>query len=741
MELSKAVPFEAGPHDMGATLHRLRGEALQLAFPGPVIVGLLLILTAGRFAEPLRAGLPGTLLLLLPLAAWELQRWHRLAGAWLLVGGCLVGGLLVVAWAQVGAAACLLAVPVGLATLYVSVAGGAFTALASSLYLLLAPPALLPADQTLRTVALLEVWSVLGLIWLTLCPLLTALEWSWSSHEQSRRRLEEVRDYQVQLKQTLSDLADANLQLTRLNRLADGLRQAAEDARRAKEQFVANVSHELRTPLNMILGFCEMIMRAPHTYGKIPPALLADLAVVLRNSQHLSSLIDDVLDLSQIEAGRMALTKERVALREIIEAAAVAVRPLYGSKGLYLETEVEDINLYCDRTRIREVVLNLLSNAGRFTEQGGVRICAWREGNDAVVTVADTGAGIPSEALDRVFRPFEQLDGSVGRRHGGTGLGLSISRSFVELHDGKMWLESQVGAGTTFYVRLPIDPPAPIEDAVSRWFSPYWHYEERTRRSLAPPASPRARYVILEAGEALQRLMSRYLDGAEIVAVTSLEEATEELNRVPTRALLANGPSVTATLEHLNSAALPYGTPAIAYSIPGIEEASGALGVSGYLVKPVSREALLTALERLQLRGRRLLVVDDEPEAVRLFWRMLDSAECGYRVLTAADGRQALEILRTQRPDAVLLDLVMPELDGFQLLAAKSADPALRDIPVIVISARDPAGQPVVTNGLAVTRGGGLSASQILACTEALTHLLSTSPLPGDPEPPRKPLA
>ena len=173
---------------------------------------------------------------------------------------------------------------------------------------------------------------------------------------------------------TLEDLASANVQLARLNQLAQGMRHAAEDARRAKEEFVANVSHELRTPPNMIVGFSEMMLQAPQTYGKkIPSALLADLAVIQRNSQHLSSLIDDVLDLSQIEVGKMALTKERVAFQEVVQAAVTAVRPLFDSKGLHLKTEVPgDLPLvFCDRTRIREVVLNLLSNAGRFTEHGG----------------------------------------------------------------------------------------------------------------------------------------------------------------------------------------------------------------------------------------------------------------------------------------------------------------------------------------------------------------------------------
>ena len=271
--------------------------------------------------------------------------------------------------------------------------------------------------------------------------------------------MDAARDAQADLKQAVKDLAEANLQTARLNQLLGMARHAAEEAERAKAEFVANVSHELRTPLNMVIGFAEMIMSAPKTYGRVSTALRADLAVIHRNSQHLAALIDDVLDLSQIEAGRMALTKERVALGEIIAAATEAIRPLYQTKGLYLRTEApEGLVVSCDRTRVREVLLNLLSNAGRFTEQGGVTVQARVMGQEVVVSVSDTGPGIAPEDQARLFQPFQQADGSIRRRFGGSGLGLSISKHFVELHDGRMWLESGVGSGTTIFFTLPFEP-------------------------------------------------------------------------------------------------------------------------------------------------------------------------------------------------------------------------------------------------------------------------------------------
>ena len=553
---------------------------------------------------------------------------------------------------------------------------------------------------------------------LMVSALYTTVDRSWNYYLRGRNLIEQARERQGEHNRAVKELADRNLQLARLNQLAQGLRQTAEDARRAKEQFVANVSHELRTPLNIVLGFSETILQAPEVYGgRIPPTLMADLAVVHRNAEHLSALIDDVLDLSQVEAGRMALTKERVCMSDIVDEAVAIVRPLFDSKGLYLRAKIPEglSPVLCDRTRIRQVLLNLLSNAGRFTEHGGVEMSASQAGNDIVVTVSDTGSGIAPEDREKIFRPFEQLDGSIRRRHGGTGLGLSISKHFVELHDGKMWFEIQEDVGTTFFFRLPIAPPAPRDGGPLHWLSTEWSYRLPTDRpTAAMPVSP-PRLVVLDSGGGLHRLLERYLDDAEIVAVSSLEEALQELSDAPCQALLVNDVSVSQTLEQLRaSSVLPSGLPTIICSILGAGDASVALGASDYLVKPVSRDALVDALDRLKLRGKTVLIVDDDPDALQLFGRMLAVSNDEYHTLLARDGREAMRILHEHRPDVMLLDLIMPNMDGFQVLDAVRRDPGLRDIPVILISARDPAGQPIATSAVAITRPGGLSAHQLL---------------------------
>ena len=712
--------------DLHATRRNLQEGSFLLSLPALYVAGFALIVGSGRFEDPLQGGVPGLMLLVLSSLVLTLYRVHYVTAAWLLVAECILVIWLLVVWSGMVAAISLLAIPVGLALLFVGTVAGTLVALACSFLLMWLPT----TDVSLKVVALVQIWSMIWLVWLTSRPLLTAMAWFQSSYQQSRSLLEQARDARVQLSQTLEDLAEANLQLTRMNRFAHAQRQRAEDARLAKEQFVSNVSHELRTPLNMIIGFIEMIMQSPKTYSeRIPDVLLADLDIILRNSRHLSSLIDDVLDLSQIDTGEAALTRESVLLREIVDAAVTAVRPLFNSKQLYLQVDVPVTlpPIYCDLIRIRQVVLNLLSNAGRFTERGGVCVRAWQEGAHALVSVADTGPGIARQHMEKVFQPFQQLDGSIRRQHGGSGLGLSISRGFVELHGGKMWVESEQGQGATFYFRLPISGDTLDSDSgVSRWFSPYVHYQERIHGPSLPVRPDRPRLVVLETGNALCRLLTRYLKDVEIVPVASLETALDEIARVPAQALLVNTETVADSLQQMEtSISLPFGLPAIVCSVPGIQESAGALGVSDYLIKPIARDALLAALDRLPMPNRTVLVVDDDPDALQLFRRMLVSAQRGYRVLRAMNGHQALEVLGLQRPDVVLLDLIMPGMDGFQLIAEMKKNPALAEIPVVVISAQDPAGQPIISKSLAVIRGGGISIHRLLATVEALVNTLA----------------
>jgi CheY-like chemotaxis protein len=255
---------------------------------------------------------------------------------------------------------------------------------------------------------------------------------------------------------------------------------------------------------------------------------------------------------------------------------------------------------------------------------------------------------------------------------------------------------------------------------------PQWEYRERTRPWQTPEIVARPRFVVLESGTSLQRLMARYLDGAEVVPVTNVQEALSELEVTPSQALLVNAASPAGAVRGLSQdKLLPVGVPVVVCSVPGVEQAASALRISDYLIKPISQEDLLAAMDKLGLSSGTVLIVDDEPDAVRLFRRMLVSAGRGYRVVRAGDGQEALDVLSEDAVDVILLDLVMPNLDGFQLLELKGTHPALRDIPVIVVSARDPVGHPIVSNALTVTQAGGLSVHHLLGFIEAATGLLS----------------
>ena len=588
--------------EMRELLAQVRDSTFTLALPLLGAVALVAV-SASALPDLTKAALCATALLWLGGLAWLLRGRSPYLAGWLLVIGWSVIIIALTAWAGMSAALWLLSFSGGLAVLLLGTRAGVGVATILTLVLVAAPEVWFPAGLVAgRAVSILGIWGMVAITWLAMRPLQIVGEWAWSAYGRSQELLDDAQDTQLRLNQMLDDLTSANTRLVRLNRLADGLRQEAEEARRAKEQFVANVSHELRTPLNMIIGFSEMILNAPQAYGaspsggRLPPALLADLAVILRNAQHLSGLIDDVLDLSQIEAGQMALVRERVALPEVIEEALVAVRPLFESKGLSLRADLEDglPEVSGDRTRIREVLLNLLSNAGRFTEQGGVTVAARRRDGELLVSVTDTGPGIAAADQSRLFQPFQQLDASLRRRFGGTGLGLSISQRFVEMHGGRMWVESAPGAGAAFRFTLPIEPLAPAARGAGRWLTPSWEYLERTHPSLAPVPPPEPEIVVCETGGSLAHLLTRYLQDAKVTSVADLTEALAQAASLRAHAVVVNATSAAEMLAQLESgSALPEGVPVMVCSVPGAPDAAGNLGVADYLVKPVARETLL----------------------------------------------------------------------------------------------------------------------------------------------------
>jgi signal transduction histidine kinase/DNA-binding response OmpR family regulator len=602
----------------------------------------------------------------------------------------------------------------------------------------------LPGEELL-TVEELMIAGMCGVLagfigWASVSSLLVMLEWSTDSYRTATDSLEEARNQRVELRQVQEDLVLANNELSRLTTRLKVMTEKAEEARRVKEEFVANVSHELRTPLNMIIGYTDLIMKSPQVYGKrIPARLLADISSIQRNSQHLVELINDVLDLSQVDAGRMALTKRWVSIREIIEGAIIAVQPLFESKGLYLQTEIpsDTMMVYCDSTRMREVVLNLLSNAGRLTEQGGIRVQVKEENHSIVVSVSDTGPGISEEDQAKLFEPFSQLDPMLNHRTGGSGLGLSISKRFVELHDGKMWLESQIGVGSTFFFSIPLGiqtEPLNVTPGATRWFNRYVEYTPRTRPYKAPRPEFIPRFVVVEKEKNIQRMLSRYTGRIEIVPAESLEAAAQQMEESPAQAVIINTQFSEESLPLIPT--MPYNTPVVSCWIPGKEEAARRLGVVEYLLKPTRQEDLVAALDRFGKPGLSLLMVDDDPETLQLFARIISVNRPDYHVIRASNGVEALELMRARLPDVVLLDLMLPDLNGYQVLREKAMDPAIGPIPVVIISSNDPVGVPVISNQFSVRRSSGLSVEEFLDCILAVIGALnSEARKPGQAQP------
>jgi signal transduction histidine kinase/CheY-like chemotaxis protein len=652
-------------------------------------------------------------------------------GAVVLIAGAVLAIWLTATWWQGTHALLLFTLPVGLAvallgprvSLLVCIVMVALLYLHSFTTL----PALLPHDMALAIFVIGFMW-VLGLIQgATSREVISKL---LEYRLQERASLEDARDHRLALKQANQDLSDAYKQLSMLNEQLRASRMEAEVARRVKEEFVANVSHELRTPLNMIIGFSELILNSPTLYGaKLAKPLLSDMNVIHRNSQHLSQLINDVLDLSQLEAAQMSLSRESVEVAKLVEESIDAVKPLYIAKGLHLETHLPPAlpQMLCDRLRLRQVLLNLLSNAGRFTDTGGVNLTISQKEHEIVFSVADSGPGILLEHQQKIFEPFQQADRSTSHHFGGNGLGLSISKRLVELHGGKMWLESTVGKGSNFSFSLPVDPIHIDIPSAMRWINPHIVYEPRTRQLVAELPTARPRILVLEQEEMLSHQVSVYLGDVQVTTVRTLEELKDEVGSNPPEVLLINDSQVMDNKDSIRTMLhLPERTPIISCYIPGIREACEHLHVVDYLIKPVTQAAILSAAKKIAPGGGNILIVEDNREMARLIIRLLTSAEQPYNVLRASSGVKALELMRKRQLDGVFLDLLLADMDGYQLLNEKNGDPKIQPIPVVIVSARDPWGAPMATNRLRVELAGGLSARDVTLCTAALSQALAT---------------
>jgi len=549
--------------------------------------------------------------------------------------------------------------------------------------------------------------------------------WSYDQYRESLELLGEARDQRTELLQTTKELAHATQQLSLMNEKLAISRHIAEEAQKAKATFVANVSHEFRTPLNMIIGLIDLLMENPEVYGRpLPSALVEDIGIVSRNCEHLSSMINDVLDLSQVEAGRMALQKERVDLLEVVERAVAVVKPLLDKKNLYININVQSElpMVYCDRTRIRQVIVNLFGNAARFTEKGGITVNIWKEEQSIVVRVTDTGPGISPENLNNLFQPFSQVNHDASNLQSSSGLGLAISKQFVELSGGRMWVESTLGVGSSFHFRLPID--LPIESSVWRNFKLVedWIWYERLE-PVKLPLEPLKRHVVLyDSTGDLHPLLARYMDEIEFINTPTIDQAMNECRHQPTHALLLNLPDPLELVKQVETL-LPNipGVPVVGYSFPPKDKNAQLAGAAGYILKPVHRTSLKNCLQIPGKPVKRLLLVDDHLDELILMKRMLMTVDSSLQVEVASSGRESLEKLRQGQFDLLLLDIVMRDMDGWEVLNIKNQDPTIKEIPTIIISGKDPSDVPLASRVVISGSGEGLSLSKAIRCFRALS--------------------
>ncbi|MCD6520805.1 MAG: response regulator, partial [Anaerolineae bacterium] len=515
--------------------------------------------------------------------------------------------------------------------------------------------------------------------WLMDRPLKTSAEWAVSGWARAHASLAEARQRRAELYRALRALEEATYRIERMNNELLLAQREAEEARALKARFVATVSHELRGPLNLILGFAKLMALSPESYGQpLPPAYRADVDAIYRNAQHLVSLVDDVLELSQIEAQRLALLKDRIDLEtDVVEKVVRIVQPLVERKGLYLRKELAG-NLpwiLADPVRLRQALLNLLTNAVRFTEKGGITVRTSLQDGQILVSVADTGPGIAREDIPKLFKEFHQVHRPKGEKEKGSGLGLSISKHLIELHGGKIWVESERGRGTTFYFTVPLLGERSSQEGLL-------HIKE----SWQLPQGPETCLVVHENPEVV-RLLARHMEGYRIVGLPDEKEVPKLVEKLHPKAIITTRPLAPKVRQRL--ASLPYDVPVISCAMPRLGSGGSLKGILGYLVKPIMPEALVAVMRKVERDGEtRVLLVDDDPDAVRLLERMLLALPRPYEIWKAYDGAQALEVMREVLPDIVLMDLVMPGMDGREAIRQMRADERLSRIPVVIISAR-----------------------------------------------------
>jgi len=475
--------------------------------------------------------------------------------------------------------------------------------------------------------------------------------------------------------QSLADQVAVAIDNARSYELSQQLIKDLREVDQLKSQFLANMSHELRTPLNSIIGFSRVIIKGID--GPITDMQQQDLTAIYNSGQHLLGLINDILDLARIEAGKMELNFEEVHLSEMTTSVMSTAKGLVKEKPIQLLQRIpaDMPTVRGDTMRVRQVLLNLISNASKFTDEGSITVETLLQKGptgkmEALINVIDTGPGISLEDQEKLFKAFSQVDGSATRKSGGSGLGLSICANLVQLHSGRISVHSEIGKGSTFWFTLPL------------YHQPKEEIPEGKKVVLAIDDDPQ---VI--------GLYERYLNpqGYHVVPLTDPSKAKERILEIKpyvvTLDIMMPNLDGWAVLTSLKSDPDTRNYPVVICSIMEQADKGFSLGASDYLVKPILEEDLVHALGRLNRNGdiREVLVIDDDPDDLRLIENLLNQ-HGQYKPILAASGLRGWEAIKERPPHAIILDIFMPDMDGFTILENLREDPALRDIPVLVLS-------------------------------------------------------
>jgi signal transduction histidine kinase/CheY-like chemotaxis protein len=570
-----------------------------------------------------------------------------------------------------------------------------------------------------------DVLSALALIWFTFIllyaiylPVYQAVNWYRLNYNMTQTELEKLRSEREERGQVIEELDNANRQLAALYEKNISLRQIAEDSEKSKAIFVAKVSHEFRTPLSMIIGLSGLALGDQQIYGsKLPAELVEDMTIINRNCEHLAKLVNDVLDLTRSEAGQLTIHRDWTDIPPEIEEVISEISPLIEKKKIKLTLDLpqELPRVYCDRLRIRQVVLNLVGNAALYTERGSIQVSISTDERYITFEVADSGPGIAATDLDLIFEPFFRGRNRPPGEIGSSGLGLSICRQFVELHGGQIWVKSELGQGSIFSFKIPISPQEPHHASAARWISEEKIWQDRKSRLTLDSAPIRQKVVVYDPGGELTQLLGQYMGEIDFESTSDLEVAIQQSEYHSVAVVLVNGHTLEQTFQVVDQCrSRLFDTPVVGCIYPPYLQQLKDSGVISYLMKPIVFSELQQVIQGIPGLKKRILIVDDDRDLCKLLARMLSRMDENCETFLAYSGEEALKIIPNLNPDLILLDIVMGGMDGWEVLEAKNKSVELRQIPVIILSGQDTQVARLTSPVMLSAFGAGLNIDKLI---------------------------